>query len=414
MARPATNSLTYFSTDVLDGDNLQYIEAIHGLTGYAIVHKLWKHIYGGEYGYFSTWKELNQQLFCKKTGISMEQLNAVLSTCFLPDIAIFNRDMYDRYHILTSSGVQKRWKHITTLLKRKNCVINPEYYCIKAEENSDEAHLLHVETLQTTGINSTSDVVYDGKPHDEMPQRKGKEKKVNENKGDNAAVPPSTPVLVDKLKKFVPPTEAEAKEYFRSATAGTWRPELADMEAKKFIAFYESKGWKVGREKMVNWHASASGWILRELGDGYKIKDGRVIKSQVDAVSVPKTGQELEKEVEYLYQRFLENDLRRELLKPQHYQLLKDRHLCEFADDVKNDIIDAARQQRIQDLTGTNDGAKNRLRAAFEEKGPIDQEPIKSDKTFFQLTKCFAILQVFQEASLAGRPVLMNLMHQRA
>jgi len=34
-------------------------------------------------------------------------------------------------------------------------------------------------------------------------------------------------------------------------------------EAEKFFNFYESNGWKVGKNPMKNWRAAASGWISR-------------------------------------------------------------------------------------------------------------------------------------------------------
>ena len=32
------------------------------------------------------------------------------------------------------------------------------------------------------------------------------------------------------------------------------------IDATKFFNFYESKGWKVGKAKMVNWQASVITW----------------------------------------------------------------------------------------------------------------------------------------------------------
>lgn len=51
---------------------------------------------------------------------------------------------------------------------------------------------------------------------------------------------------------FIKPTIEELEIYFDSKT-----------EAKKFYSFYESKGWKVGKTKMVSWKSAASGWKLR-------------------------------------------------------------------------------------------------------------------------------------------------------
>jgi hypothetical protein len=35
----------------------------------------------------------------------------------------------------------------------------------------------------------------------------------------------------------------------------------AKIEAEKFVNYYESNGWKVGKNPMKNWRASANNWI---------------------------------------------------------------------------------------------------------------------------------------------------------
>lgn len=38
----------------------------------------------------------------------------------------------------------------------------------------------------------------------------------------------------------------------------------ADTEANKFINYYESKNWMVGRSNMKNWKAAANSWVIRK------------------------------------------------------------------------------------------------------------------------------------------------------
>jgi DNA-binding GntR family transcriptional regulator len=39
--------------------------------------------------------------------------------------------------------------------------------------------------------------------------------------------------------------------------------EQAKDQSERFYNYYESNGWKVGKNKMVNWKSSASGWLSR-------------------------------------------------------------------------------------------------------------------------------------------------------
>ena len=57
-------------------------------------------------------------------------------------------------------------------------------------------------------------------------------------------------------KRFVPPSVDEVRAY--CAEKGyTFDPEA-------FVAFYESKGWKVGRNPMKSWQAACTTWQKRQ------------------------------------------------------------------------------------------------------------------------------------------------------
>ena len=59
--------------------------------------------------------------------------------------------------------------------------------------------------------------------------------------------------------RFTPPSENEVHDYFISKLNTT----EAEKEYRAFFSYYESNGWKVGKNKMKNWHAAAAGWISR-------------------------------------------------------------------------------------------------------------------------------------------------------
>lgn len=56
---------------------------------------------------------------------------------------------------------------------------------------------------------------------------------------------------------FTPPTEDEVRDYCR--TQG-----YTHVEPDSFVNFYGSKGWMVGKTKMVDWHKAVAGWESRE------------------------------------------------------------------------------------------------------------------------------------------------------
>lgn len=58
---------------------------------------------------------------------------------------------------------------------------------------------------------------------------------------------------VNKEKKFIPPTFNDVLEYCMQNNL--------DVDGIKFINFYESKGWMVGKNKMKNWKAAIQTWV---------------------------------------------------------------------------------------------------------------------------------------------------------
>ena len=58
-----------------------------------------------------------------------------------------------------------------------------------------------------------------------------------------------------KRKSFIPPTVEEVKEYIDSVGS--------QVDAESFVAFYESKGWMIGKNKMKSWKAAIVTWEKR-------------------------------------------------------------------------------------------------------------------------------------------------------
>lgn len=64
------------------------------------------------------------------------------------------------------------------------------------------------------------------------------------------------PTPVRKSSKFIKPTEQEVYDYMVEKEF-----EFAKSESHKFINFYESKGWKVGKNPMIVWKSAVAGWM---------------------------------------------------------------------------------------------------------------------------------------------------------
>lgn len=69
----------------------------------------------------------------------------------------------------------------------------------------------------------------------------------------------------DNNKRFVPPTVDEVAAYCKERNNG--------IDAKAFVAFYESKGWLIGKNKMKNWKSAVQTWERRNDKPASKPKD---------------------------------------------------------------------------------------------------------------------------------------------
>ena len=72
--------------------------------------------------------------------------------------------------------------------------------------------------------------------------------------------PVETPKETISKGRFAPPTVSEVSDYFSERGADP-------AEAERFVDFYESKGWVVGKAKMKCWKSAVRNWIRRNQSE---------------------------------------------------------------------------------------------------------------------------------------------------
>ncbi|WP_293969759.1 DUF4373 domain-containing protein [uncultured Ruminococcus sp.] len=165
MARPAKVGLDYFPLDCVLDDKIELIEAEFGLTGFAVVVKLFQKIYG-EQGYYCEWTKEVALLFARKCGVGGNVVSEIVASALKR--GIFNNDLFNRYEILTSRGIQKRY--FEAVSRRKQIEVKNEYLLIKVAQYSKNTD----NNSDNVDINSINDV--------KSTQSKVKESKVKESK----------------------------------------------------------------------------------------------------------------------------------------------------------------------------------------------------------------------------------------
>lgn len=178
MGRQNKVGLDYFELDCHMDEKVELIEAEFGLKGFAIIVKLYQRIYSG-FGYYCEWTPDISLLWARRLGVShggdMKGLGGMLEESFpsgskgrlgyaldkgslpgFPDNlingvvaasirrGIFSKELFNKYHILTSSGIQKRY--LNAVSKREKVEVKKEYLLFSIPQN-----------IKNVVINSISD-----------------------------------------------------------------------------------------------------------------------------------------------------------------------------------------------------------------------------------------------------------------
>ena len=227
MARPKQTGLSYFPKDVSFYTDRKVRRLMHefGAKGILVYDYILCVIYQDK-GYYVNYDEhfafdVADILGC---GINEDLVKEVINGCIR--VNLFDKDLYERCHILTSAGIQRRYSTI-----KRNAEINKDFMVF-----TDETVVIAAKTP----IIATKTPIITA----EIPQSKVKKSKVNNKEKEKETAKRFLPPSIEQVKKFV-----LEKNY--------------SVDAESFIAFYQSINWFVGKNKMKDWRAAVVTWEKR-------------------------------------------------------------------------------------------------------------------------------------------------------
>ena len=218
--------LEYFELDCHMDDKVKLVQAEFGLKGFAVFVKLLQKIYGGD-GYYCEWTQDLELLFASENGLdsgSVQLLRDIVSACIRRDI--FSEKLFKKYGVLTSEGIQRQYLKAT--VKREVVELKKEYLLISIPENRENVVVSSI----SSGGNTIS-----GRRNTQSKEEKSKEEKRKESGAET---------------RFTPPTAEEVKAYCLDKNYS--------IDADRFVDFYSSKGWMIGKNKMKDWKAAVRNW----------------------------------------------------------------------------------------------------------------------------------------------------------
>ena len=172
MARPKKKGLEYFPLDVdIDSDDkVEYVIARHGFEAFGILVKLLMEIY--RQGYYIMWTERQQYLLSHRLNVDSMYAKTVVSAYINEDF--FDRNLYEKYEILTSHGIQTRY--LQAVGRRETVEIAKEFCLLAPSEVTKNAKIVTLGvSARNNGVNVNNNDVSVNIPSAENPQSKVKE-----------------------------------------------------------------------------------------------------------------------------------------------------------------------------------------------------------------------------------------------
>ncbi|MBD9891119.1 Lin1244/Lin1753 domain-containing protein [Enterococcus faecalis] len=195
MARPYKQGVDYYSLDVDFLKDIKYrkIRKSCGPQTCEILLCLLSYIYG-DMGYFLRWDEDSAFLVADDVGAKEGLVEEVVNKAV--QVGFFDHDKYQKYKILTSNGIQKRYKLMTS--KRKEVVLQEEYLIIDGNNSLSTV---------VNGVNNTQ--------REKERESKVNKSKVNKKETESCINPSSPETSVEKAFFEEPLGEEKLTELIR-------------------------------------------------------------------------------------------------------------------------------------------------------------------------------------------------------
>lgn len=247
MAREQRKDVDYFPHKCNHSAELHIIETKYGNDGYCAYYRLLEELGKAKNHYINIGDELKFMHLVSVFKIDEDKATDMLN--YMARLKVIDKQFYEEYGVIwcedfTNDLEDAYRKRINKLYKRVDVLLeisgqspaetpqSPADWNEKQQKTTQSAESIH----------------------------KGKERIVKDSKGKESREEDQS-----KNQRFSPPTQIDVEEYFSSKINETfWSDAECQKEAKKFVDFYTSKNWYVGKNKMKIWKSAASGWINRK------------------------------------------------------------------------------------------------------------------------------------------------------
>lgn len=216
--RPPKQSIDYagWAVDIFDNDpKIDKLMDSQGCLGFTIYFFFCQKAYGSN-GYYYSWSYDDAATTARKIGggVGSEAVKNTVNLCFR--IGLFNKDLFDRHSILTSRGIQKRYRQVA--LTRTDKSVIQDYWLLSKEESVGLVFCTLKSNYAAPKLNSNAPKL------NYQPQ---KESKVKDSKGNISTPAPEPPV---------PPVEESRDKGRKKKAAPIFTDESDEIRLSRLLA----------------------------------------------------------------------------------------------------------------------------------------------------------------------------------
>jgi hypothetical protein len=183
---------------------------------------------------YKVWRWCNLRANWKESWVSVRTGRGETQVKLQPGQFIFGREEASKQLRMKPSSVRNR---IRKLVDMGNLDIQPDtHFSIVTVVNYELYNDHEIIEGQQTGTAKDNQRTTKGQPKD---TEKNSKNSKHSKKGNTAS-------------RFTPPTVEEVTTYCKERNNG--------VDAQRFVDFYSSKGWMVGKNRMKDWQASVRTW----------------------------------------------------------------------------------------------------------------------------------------------------------
>ena len=245
-------------------EKIQFVSARFGMKGEAITIRLLCRIYRN--GYYLDWNDDMALLFAKGVGDGVQHscVNDVVYE--LLKRGFFDKSIFERFSILTSRGIQKRYFEAT--VRRKKVIVNPDFLLI------DTSCYQNIVLCKHDVYNSGQNANNSEKIADIFQQSKVKESKVKKTKEDHGVS--SEPPFSDFQKQALELSElllishrAEIPDYLSGKDKSVIPKWAADIE--KLIRIDNKSPERI--RQVILWVKTKGNFWFANIQSGKKLRE---------------------------------------------------------------------------------------------------------------------------------------------